>query len=342
MTDSTGHNRAVLRAPRARRTVAITGADSFLGRNLIGLLEDDDRIGRIVALDIEQPPTAGRKTRYYRVDLTQPTVDSRIAEILGAEGVDTLLHLAFLASPGYASAWAHELESVGTMHVLNACRERPVHKFVLWSQTLLYGALPTNPNFLTEKHPLRGNRESRYLADKIEAEAVVQRFAKQMPQTIVTILRMAPILGPTVRNYLSRYLGRRLVPTLLGYDPLMQFLHEVDALAALKLATHRDAPGVFNIVGDGVLPLSTVIALAGGANVPFVPMLAKPMASLLWAAQQLEAPASWLDYLRWLCVADGQLAEDVLKFRGSFSTREAVLDYAGAQRLRDARLLRAG
>jgi UDP-glucose 4-epimerase len=342
MTESNGaRGRAVARAPRARRTVALTGADGFLGRNLIGLLEDDDRVGRIVALDVEQPPTAGRKTRFYRVDLTQPTVDARMAEILAAEGVDTFLHLAFLASPTYASAWAHELESVGTMHVLNACRERPVHKFILWSQTILYGALPSNPNFLTEAHPLRGNRESRFLVDKIEAEAVVQRFARQMPQTVVTVLRMAPILGPTVKNYLSRYLGRRFVPTLMGYDPLMQFLHEVDALAALKLATIRDVPGVFNIVGEGVLPLSKVIELAGRTPWPVLASIARPIASVLWAAQLLEAPSSWVDYLRWLCVADDERARDVLRFRPAFTTREAVLDYAGAQRLRDARLLRA-
>ncbi|MBL8682175.1 MAG: NAD-dependent epimerase/dehydratase family protein [Myxococcales bacterium] len=342
MTDTNGaRGRAVARTPRARRTVALTGAVGFLGRNLIGLLEDDDRIGRIVALDIEQPTTAGRKTRFYKVDLTQPTVDARMAEILAAEGVDTFLHLAFLASPTYASAWAHELESVGTMHVLNACRERPVHKFILWSQTILYGARPSNPNFLTESHKLEGNRDSRFLVDKIEAEAVVQRFAKQMPQTVVSVLRMAPILGPTVRNYLSRYLGRRLVPTLMGYDPLMQFLHEVDALAALKLATMRDVPGVFNIVGDGVLPLSKVIELAGRTAWPVPAPIARPAASVLWAAQLLEAPSSWVDYLRWLCVADGERARKQLEFRPAFTTREAVLDYAGAQRLRDARLLRA-
>ena len=150
--------------------------------------------------DRETPGTAGCKPRCDKVDRTQPTVDARLAEILAAEGVDTLLHMAVLASPTHAGAWAHELESVGTMHVLNACRERPVHKFVLWSQTLLYGAHPSNPNFLTESHPLRGTRESRFLTDKIEAEAVVQRFAKQMPQTVVTVLRMAPILGPTVHN----------------------------------------------------------------------------------------------------------------------------------------------
>ncbi len=340
MTDGRNDSMRVARAPRAKRTVALTGADSFLGRNLIGLLEDDDRIARIVAFDVKNPPTAGRKTRFYKIDLTQPSVDARMAEILAAEEVDTVLHLAFLASPTHATAWAHELESVGTMHVLNACRERPVRKFVLWSQTILYGALPGNPNHLTESMPLRGSTETRFFSDKIEAEQVVARFAKQMPGTVVTVLRIAPMLGPTVANYLTRYLGHTVVPTLMGFDPLLQFTHEVDALAAFKLAVMRDAPGVFNIASDGVLPLSTVVRLAGRTALPVAHPVAYPLARALWAAQLAEAPAVLLDYLRWVCVADTELAQRELKWRPAFSTREAVLDYAGAQSLRDAHLLR--
>lgn len=341
MTDGRNDTMRVARGPRAKRTVALTGADAFLGRNLIGLLEDDDRVGRIVAFDVKNPPSAGRKTRFYKVDLTQPSVDARIAEVLAAEDVDTFLHLAFLSSPTHASAWAHELESVGTMHVLNACRERPVRKFAMWSQTILYGAAPSNPNFLTEAHPLKGQTESRFLNDKIEAEQVVARFARQMPGTVVTVLRVAPILGPTVDNYLTHYLGRRLVPTLLGFDPLMQFTHEVDALAAFKLAVMRDAPGVFNIASEGVLPLSTVIKLAGRMALPLAHPLAYPLARALWAAQLSEAPWMFLDYLRWVCVADTELAQRELKWRPAFTTREAVLDHGGAQSLRDAHLMRA-
>jgi len=324
----------------ARRTIAITGADAFLGRNLIGLLEDDDRVGRILAIDVKNPPTAGAKTRFYKIDLTQPNVDARLAEVLSAEGVDTFLHMAFLASPTHASAWAHELESIGTLHVLNACRARPVRKFVLWSQTLLYGASPSNPNFLTEDAPLRANQESRFLRDKIDVEQAVSRFAQQMPGTVVTLLRLAPILGPTVHNYLTRYLGRRVVPTLAGFDPLVQFLHEVDALAAFKRAVVVDAPGVFNIVGDGVLPLSTVIRLAGRFNLPVPHPVAYPVTRAAWAAQLSEGPPPFLDYLRWLCVADGARARQQLHFEPTFTTRESVLDYAGAQSLRDAHLLR--
>jgi len=332
---------AVARTSRARRVIALTGADAFLGQNLIGLLEEDDSVARILAIDIKSPPTAGRKTRFYKVDLTQTAVDARIAEILTTENVDTFVHLAFLASPSHASAWAHELESVGTMHVLNACRQRAVRKFVMWSQTLLYGASPSNPNFLAETHPLRGNTRSRFLSDKIEAESAVARFATQMPGTVVTVLRLAPILGPTVNNYLTRYLGRRYVPTVLGYDPLVQFVHEVDALAAFKLATVRDCPGVYNIVGDGVLPLSMAIELAGRTAIPTPGPLLRAVAGLAWAAQLAEAPPMFLQYLEWLCVADGERAMRTLRFRPAFTSREAVIDYAGAQRLRDARLLRS-
>lgn len=324
---------------RAPLSVAVTGAASFLGRNLIGLLEEDSRVRRIVSIDIAPPPTAGPKTRIYDVDLTGPAAEERCAEILGAEAVDTVVHLAFLASPTHATAWAHELESVGTMHLLNACRRAEVAKLVMWSQTVLYGAHPTNPNFLSEKHPLRARRDDPFFADKIEAEAEALRFGKPGKGRVVTILRTAPILGPTVDNFLTRYLSRRLVPVMLGFDPLWQFVHEADAVAAFKLAVDRDTPGVFNIVGDGVLPLSTVVKLAGRVGFPLPRPLADPIVSALWVAHVSEAPPAFLDYLQYLCVADGEHAARVMGFAPVYTTREAVSDFAGAQHLRDVKLL---
>ena len=319
--------------------MAITGADTFLGRNLIGILEEDESVSRIVAIDQVAAATAGRKTTFYKVDLTQPSVDARLAEILHAEDVHTFVHLAFLSSPTHASAYAHELESVGTMHVLNACRERRIRKFVLASQTLLYGPSPSNPNFLTEDHPLRGLPGSQFTQDKIEAEHETRRFGTDHPDSIVTILRFAPILGPTVRNWVTRWLSRRLVPTVMGFDPLVQFVHEMDAVAALKLALDRDVAGTFNVVGDGVLPVSTVVKLAGRIAFPVPYFLARQTGGLLWAANMGEAPPAFLTFLRYLCVADGARARRDLGFRPAYSTREAVLDFEGALRLREARLL---
>ena len=274
------------------RRVAFTGAASFLGQNLVGLCEEDPRIDRIVAFDIQPPTTAAAKTLFVEVDLTRPLAAEKMAETLGEQGIDTLVHLAFLASPSHAAAWAHELESVGTMHLLVAARHAQIRKFVMWSQTQLYGAHPSNPNFLTERHPLRASRAEPYFVDKIEAEAEAQRFAQRSQGTVVTILRTAPILGPTVHNHITRYLSRRVVPTMMGFDPLLQFVHEVDAIAAFKLAIDRDVPGVFNIVGDGVLPLSTVIKLAGRIGMPIPHPIAESMTALGWLAQIAEAPPS--------------------------------------------------
>lgn len=323
----------------ARRVVALTGASSFLGSNLVGLLEEDERIDRIVAIDVKPASTAGKKTRSYEVDFTQPTAEARLAEILAAERADTLAHLAFLSSPSHAAAWAHELESVGTMHVLVGARQAQIRKLVMWSQTLLYGAHPTNPNFLSERHPLRADDDEPFFADKIEAEQEASKFAQRAPGAVVTVLRTAPILGPTVQNYLTRYLARKLVPTMMGFDPLLQFVHEVDAIAAMKLAIDRDVPGTFNVVGDGVLPLSTVIKLAGRISVPFPHPLAESLCALGWLAQVAEAPPSFLKYLRFLCVADGARAREKMGFRPAYTSREALLDYVNAQRLRDVKLL---
>jgi UDP-glucose 4-epimerase len=321
------------------RVVAVTGAAGFLGSNLIGSLEEDDRVGRVIALDISPAPTAARKTRSYDVDLTHPSAESRIAEIFIAERVDTIAHLAFLASPAHASAWAHELESVGTMHVTVAARHAQVRKLVLWSQTWLYGAHPSNPNFLTEKHPLRAPTSEPYFADKIEAEEQARKLVARSPSAIVTILRTAPILGPTVHNTVTRYLARKLVPTAMGYDPLVQFLHEIDAVAALHLAVLRDVRGTFNVVGDGVLPLSTAIKLAGRIAVPIPHPLGETAAALGWIAQVSDAPPAFFKYLRFLCVADGKKAREAMGFRAAYTTREALLDFVGAQRLRDVKLL---
>lgn len=327
------------RPVRRLRRVAVTGTSSLLGRNLVGLLEEDPTTAKIVALDVVTPPTAGRKTRFYSVDLTQPAVDARVAEILGAEEVDTVVHLAFLGSPSRSSGFAHELESVGTMHVLNACRERRVPKFVMRSTTAVYGARPSHPNFLAEHHPTPGVERCGFVQDKLDAEREARRFAQQAPDACVTVLRFAPILGPTSHSYVTRWLSRRAVPTALGYDPLVQFLHEMDALAALRLALTVDAPGVFNIVGEGVLPLSTAIKLAGRTPVP-VPWFALTRATgLLWLAGAAEAPPAMLSFLRWICVADGARAARELGFRPAYTTRETVLDFGGALRLRDARLL---
>lgn len=333
---------AVRRVPsvtKDARVVAITGTASFLGQNLVQLLEEDPSIDRVVALDLKAPSAAVKKTRFYEVDLTQPGSEARLAEIFAAERVRTLVHLAFHSSPSHATAYAHELESVGTMHLLVAARLTRVRKIVMGSSTLLYGAHPSNPNFMGEHQPLRATKREPFFADKIEAEAEVGRFVERSEGAIATVLRTAPILGPTAASFVTRYLSGRFVMTMMGFDPLLQFVHELDAIAAFKLAVDRDVPGTFNVVGEGVLPLSKVIDIAGRIAVPVPHPVAEPLVALGWVAQMALAPPTILPYLRFLCVADGARARDAMGFRSAFTTREALDDFVQAQKLRETKLL---
>src|SRR5258706_574408 len=131
---------------------------------------------RVLALDIRPPALApGGKVEFVKVDLTQPTVDGELATLLERHRVDTFVHGAFLSHPTHASEWAHELEDVGTMHVLNACAGVEPRRLVMISTTLVYGAHAKNPNFLTEGSELRGHRDSRFVNDKVAAEKQIQR-----------------------------------------------------------------------------------------------------------------------------------------------------------------------
>jgi UDP-glucose 4-epimerase len=312
-----------------RRVVAVTGAHGFLGTRLIRRLEDDARYHKVLALDIRKPETPLDKTQFHRVDLTMPSADAEVAAILNREGADTVVHAAFLYNPSHAMAWAHELETIGTVHVLNAAAEVGVHKLVVWSLTAVYGASPDNPTYLTEGQPLKGQPKSRSITDRVNAELEVRRFRAEHSEMIVTVLRTAHVLGPTIQNFISRFFRSPIAPTLMGYDPLMQLLHEDDAVDAFKLAVDDDHAGEFNIAGEGVLPYSTLLALLGRVPAPVPWFLATPLAHALWMTQAMETPPGYVDFLRYGCVADGSRARRELGFLPRYDIRATINDFLG-------------
>ena len=323
-------------APTAGRVVAVTGACTFLGGELLRRLEEDPTCEHVLALDVRPPPLGprgssvpGGKVEFVKIDLTQPSVDGELATLLARHQVDTFVHGAFLSHPTHAVEWAHELEDVGTMHVLNACAGVEPRRLVMVSTTLVYGAHPKNPNFLTEDAELRGHRDSRFVNDKLRAERQVQRFAQEHPDVEVCILRFAPILGPTVSNMYTRFFSRPVAPVMMGHDPLMQFVHEQDAAYALARAVDSHATGAFNIVGKGVLPYTTVLALLGRVPVPMPQLVARQLSKLLWATQLVGSPPSFLDFLLYLCVADGAKARRELGFAPRLSIKRTILDFLG-------------
>ena len=302
----------------ARRRVALAGAKSFLGRRLLGLLEGDDGIARVVALDGAGP--VDFKTRAYQIDLGALSASQRISEILGAERIDTLVHLAF--SPAPRARPDAELER--TKRILAGARETPPDALIVWSHTWLYGASADNPALAVEDQPLRAPRDEPFLSNKIAAESEVARYAAEHPETTVMVLRTAPIVGPSSESIVTSYLAQRMLVTLVGFDPLWQLLHEADAAAAFKLAVDRPTAGSFNIAGAGALPLSRVVRLSAKPHLSLFHPVARAALARLWAHERSAWPPALLPYLRYSCVADRQRAVDMLGFEAACSSEEAL------------------
>ncbi|RMG52154.1 MAG: NAD-dependent epimerase/dehydratase family protein [Acidobacteria bacterium] len=311
----------------SRRRIALTGVRSFLGRRLLHLLRKDRRYGKIILLDVARPEERSRKCVFYAVDLTQPGIDQTITDILAAEGVDAVAHLAFPSTPRRDERVSHELTVIGTLNILKACARAPIHKLVVRSTTLVYGADYRNPSLLDENYPLNGARADGFIRDQVEVERMVNKLASNHPDKTVTALRFCPILSHHHTDVITRFLNRSTIVTPFGYDPLIQFIHPDDALMALKKALDEDYHGAFNIVGRGVLYLSTVLWLTNKRAVPLLSSLAYPLADALWYLNAWEAPGRHLDFLRYSCVADGEKAERVMGFSPRYSTKEALLAY---------------
>ena len=312
--------------------VAITGLGTFLGRRLAERLAATQSEVGLTGVDLRRPYGLHTRVRFHPVDLTIPTADGHLAEIFRKEEVDTVVHTAFRREPTSDLEEDHELETIGSLHILNACAAAGVRRLVVASTTMVYGPRPDNPNFLTESHPLRGHPAAHCVVNRVETETLVADWAAGHPGTRVTVLRPCWIMGPDYLDSVVRYFSLPVVPTLMGYDPLMQFVHQDDCLHAFETATLHNHPGVFNVVGRGVLPLSTILRAGGKRPLPVPAAILYRLRYYPSRAQTGDGPEGFYDYLRYLWVADGERGWAAFG-EPEYSTREAWMSFVSSRRM---------
>lgn len=303
--------------------VGVTGAASDLGRALLPQLEADPLVESIVIFDVARPKALPARSTFVRVDLTRPGMEAELTRAFREQGLDALFHLAFVNSRVHGPAFAHELEVIGSMHVLAAAQATGLRRLIIPSLTALYGARPNGPAVHLETHPLAGTGV-RFVTDRVEVEHQIAQFAERNPDVHVVVLRFAPIVGASADNPLTRLLRTGFVPTVLGFDPLWQVLHEEDAATALHLALTTRARGVFNVVGDATAPFSTIVRLAGAKVIPLPGPVLRATISALETAGIASVPVPLLSFLRYSWVADGLRARRLLGFEPRIPFLEAM------------------
>lgn len=317
----------------APRCVVLTGLDTFLGESLAERLLARPDPPRVVGIDLVRPLRLAGRVGYHQIDITAPMADVEIAGVLELESADALVHLAFESSPRPDTEASHDLEVVGTHHVLNAAGAFGLPRLVVESSTMVYGPAPDNPNYLAESAPLRGHPEAHLVENRREVEEMIDAWRPSHAGTRVCVLRHCWVMGPSYRDHVVDYFDNAVIPSVLGFDPLLQFIHEEDLLDVFEHAVAGDAEGVFNVVAPGVLPLSTLIALAGKRRLQLPSQLLYRMADYPSRGIRGDGPAGFFDYLRYLWVADGRRAWKEFG-EPNYTTREAWIAFVGAARMR--------
>jgi UDP-glucose 4-epimerase len=244
------------------RVILVTGVSTDLGGRFARLIVDDPGVDRVIGVDVVPPRRDLGDVQFVRADIRNPV----IAKVIAGQEVDTVVHTSVQASPGRSGARSSMKEHnvIGTMQLLAACQKSPgVQRLVVKSSTSGYGSSSRDPAMFTEDMAARRTPRPGFAKDVLEVEGYVRGFARRRPDVAVTMLRPANVLGPTVSSPLSQYFRLPVVPTVLGFDARLQFLHETDLLESLRRATLAGLHGTFNVAGDGIMMLSQAVRRLG-------------------------------------------------------------------------------
>src|SRR5438093_3501755 len=207
------------------------------------------------------------RTPFLEADI-RSTVLSRL--LPGTEP-DTVVHCGILwyPEPDKPSRVLHDVNVIGTLQLLAACqRTERLRHLVIRGSAAIYGCEGPSPGFFTEEMARTLPLRTRFQRDVSELEAYIDNFARRHPQVACCTLRYQPEIGPDLDTPLARYLSLPVVPTQLGFDPRLQFLHAADATGALEAAVRNPVRGAVNVAPSGSISLSRILRLARRPSLP--------------------------------------------------------------------------
>jgi len=256
-------------------TVAVTGPTGTFGLALMPLLQDDERIERVIGIARRPFDPSGRgwtKMEYRRGD-----VRDEDALRTSFEGADVVVHLAFLIVGG-GKQTTQAINVEGTLNAFRAAAEAGAARFVYASSVAAYGFHSDNPLGITEEWETRPADRLFYAQEKAELEHLLTEEAALHPETALYLLRPPVVLGPdavggkvrvpSALEPLVRRLGAgvRRLPGLpaLAPDLPLQLIHQDDVAEALRLCVvGAGPPGAYNIAADDVVTGADIVRELG-------------------------------------------------------------------------------
>ena len=227
----------------------------------------------VIGVDPRGWPGAPKQIELHQVDIRKRAAE----EVFRKRKPQAVVHMATVAALVAGTEERYRINLGGTRAVFDHCRSYGVEHLVFVGRHTYYGAGPDAPLYHTEDEPPQELGAYPELADLVAADLYAANALWRLPKLETTVLRVCYTLGSSGHGTLASFLRGRMVPMVLGFDPLFQFLHEDDASDAIALALEKKLRGVYNVAGPQPLPLSVIAHEAGRRTLP----LPEPLLALM-------------------------------------------------------------
>jgi UDP-glucose 4-epimerase len=295
--------------------VLITGISGGQGRLLARRLREKYEVCGVDRVPWEGAP---RGVRVHLVDIRK----QRFQDVIRAEAPSAVVHLGFLRRFHVSERERYDVHVRGTRQLLDHCVSHGVRKLVVLSSSYVYGASPENPYYMDEDSPLAASRSIPEIRDLVEVDTLASAFLWRFPHLHTCVLRPVGVLGQYVHSMIGHYLRQPRVPTVMGFDPMMQFLHEEDFTDAVALTLEQGLQGVFNVTGPGEVPLHTAIRESAGMAIALPEFAMRPLFARLFRWGLVPYPPGAIDYLKYPVTVSGARFQRATHFRCRFGLEE--------------------
>jgi UDP-glucose 4-epimerase len=287
------------------------GQGGLLARRLM-------RTHQVIGADRYPWPSKPPHLAFYQTDVRTRGFEN----VLRKEQPSTVVHLGFVRHFRERPSERHDINVRGTRRLLDHCKTYGVEKVIVLSTSYVYGALAENPSFMDEEYPLSGSRNYPQIRDLVEVDTLVTAFMWKYPELRTAVLRPVPTLGHYIQSSIGSYLRMRRSICMMGFNPMMQFMHEDDLTEALAITVERGPRGIFNVTGPGEVPLRVAMAETGGKALPMPEFVARPLTARLFRMGLFPFPPGAIDYLKYPCTIAGERFVHETGFNPIFGLKE--------------------
>jgi UDP-glucose 4-epimerase len=308
-------------------TILITGIAGGLAQQVARQLLAADHT--VIGVDYRKPrtplPEGLERLIIHRAHYNKTIIE----DVFRHNTFDTVLHLGRTGSFKEAAGKRFDLNVVGSQKIMNLCVQHNVKNLIVLSTFHIYGAHPSNHIPIAEDEPLRAGLEFPQIADAIQMHNMASTWVYRHPQVRTVVLRATNIIGPTVRNTMSEFLRQSLVPHLLGFNPMSQFVHEEDMARAVLSAWRSDHRGIFNVAGPAIIPWRTALELCRARTFPVPWPLTR-----LYVEIAGSTPHYLINFFRYPCVISDRAFRDATGWGPELSIEDTLWSTVAEVRMR--------